>query len=193
MSNSPRTRLDVAARREQLLAIGSELFAARPYDEVWIDDVAARAEVSRGLLYHYFESKRGFLHAVVERETQAILAATAVAPGVPAEAQLRRSIDGYLEYVAARPHGYRALFRGAVGADRRVREIVDANLERQCERILASIAPEEPTEAMRLAVHGWIASLIAMVLRWLDDPAVEREELAALATAMLAATLAAAR
>ncbi|MBO9534682.1 MAG: helix-turn-helix transcriptional regulator [Solirubrobacteraceae bacterium] len=70
MSNKSRQRLDVDARRAQLLTIGSELFASRPYDDVWIDHVAERADVSRGLLYHYFGSKRGLLHAVIERLEQ---------------------------------------------------------------------------------------------------------------------------
>jgi AcrR family transcriptional regulator len=47
-----RTRLSTERRREQLLAIGAGLFAKRPYDEVWIDEVAEIAQVSRGLLYH---------------------------------------------------------------------------------------------------------------------------------------------
>lgn len=193
MSNKPRQRLDVAARRAQLLAIGSELFAERPYDDVWIDDVASKAEVSRGLLYHYFGNKRGFLHAVIEHETQAILAATAPDADLPPDQGLRRSIDGYLDYVTSHPHGYRAIFRGSVSADERVRELVDENLHRQEARILAAISGDEPSERLRLAVHGWIASLIAMVLDWLDRPTIERAELRELAVATLTASVTAAR
>lgn len=191
MSNKPRQRLDVETRRAQLLAIGSELFAARPYDDVWIDDVAGRAGVSRGLLYHYFGNKRGFLHAVIEHETQAILDATTPDPRLPAARQLRASIDGYLDYVAARPHGYRALFRGSVSADERVRELVEANLRRQEVRILAAIgAPDDPR--LRLAVHGWLASLVAIVLDWLEQPTVDRDTIVELAVGMLQGAVAAA-
>lgn len=191
MSNKPRQRLDVEARRDQLLAVGSELFASRPYDDVWIDDVAERAGVSRGLLYHYFGNKRGFLHAVVERETQQILAATAPDPEAPAAAQLRAAIDGYLDYVAAHPHGYRAIFRGVVSADARVRELVEANLRRQEERILASITAGAPASPeLRLAVHGWLAFLVSIVLDWLEDPAVERSTIAELGIRSLEALVA---
>src|SRR5664279_6506432 len=83
MSNKAFQRLEVTVRREQLLEVGCELFASRPYDEVWIDHVAVHAGVSRGLLYHYFGNKRGFLHAIVEHETAAILSATEPDPRLP--------------------------------------------------------------------------------------------------------------
>ena len=193
MSNKSRQRLDVEARRAQLLAIGSELFGTRPYDDVWIDDVAAEAGVSRGLLYHYFGNKRGFLHAVIEHETQAILAATAPDAGLPPDQRLRASIEGYLDYVVAHPLGYRAIFRGAVSADARVRELVDENLLRQEGRLVAAFSRDEPSERLRLAVHGWLASLIAIVLDWLDRPTIDRDELLDLALSTLQASVAAAR
>lgn len=196
VSNKPRQRLSVEARRAQLLAVGSELFASRPYDDVWIDHVAEQAGVSRGLLYHYFGSKRGFLHAVIEHETQAILAATTPDPAIPASRQLRASIDGYLDYVTARPHGYRALFRGAVSADERVRELVDANLRRQEERLRQAVVGARgdiDDERLRLAIHGWLRFLIAIVLDWLDRPTVDRDVIADLAARTFTGAVAAAR
>ena len=190
MSNKPRQRLDVQARRAQLLETGSELFGARPYDEVWIDDVAAKAGVSRGLLYHYFGNKRGFLHAVIERETQVILAATEPDPNLPPGEQLRASIDAYLDYVVTHPHGYRALYRGSLNADEVVRGLVDSNLRRQSQRILTGAGHEQPSEPLRLAVEGWIASLIAIVLDWLDRPTVDRSTIADLAVYNLGCALA---
>ena len=61
---APRQRLTVDARREQLLGLGMELFSTRAYEEVWIEEIAERAGVSRGLLYHYFPTKRDFYVAV---------------------------------------------------------------------------------------------------------------------------------
>ena len=49
------------ARREQLLAAGAELLGRRPYDEVSIEEIAAAAGVSKGLLYHYFPTKKDFV------------------------------------------------------------------------------------------------------------------------------------
>ena len=53
-----RIRLDNDARRAQLLELGQKAFAERTYDEVSIDDIARAAGISKGLLYHYFPTKR---------------------------------------------------------------------------------------------------------------------------------------
>lgn len=173
MSNKAFSRMDVDARRAQLLSVGCELFAGRPYDEVWIDHVAERAGVSRSLLYHYFENKRGLLRAIVEHETAAILEATEPDPQLPPVEQLRASLDAYFAYVATHPHGYRALFQGAPATDSEVRALVRANLDRQERRILSAVTTGAPPERLRLAVHGWLALVVAVALDWLDRPQID--------------------
>ena len=59
-----RRRLSVDDRRDELLRVGMELFSTRAYDEIWVEEIADRAGVSRGLLYHYFPTKRDFYVAV---------------------------------------------------------------------------------------------------------------------------------
>ena len=54
----PRARLLVDERRAQLLSLGLQLFGERSYDEVSIDELAREAQISKGLLYHYFPTKR---------------------------------------------------------------------------------------------------------------------------------------
>ena len=45
-------------RRAQLLELARKAFSDRSYDEVSIDDLAREAKISKGLLYHYFPTKR---------------------------------------------------------------------------------------------------------------------------------------
>ena len=52
MSVVPRQRLQLDARRAQLLELGLRLFTERSYDGVSIDDIADAGGVSKGLLYH---------------------------------------------------------------------------------------------------------------------------------------------
>ncbi len=73
---SARRRLAPEQRRAQLLDIGARLFADRPYEDVWIEEVAELAEVSRGLMYHYVPTKRDFFAAIVERESCPVKAMT---------------------------------------------------------------------------------------------------------------------
>jgi len=54
-------------RRNELLDCAQALFLARGYDHTTINDVIARAGVSKGALYHYFTSKEAMLEALAER------------------------------------------------------------------------------------------------------------------------------
>jgi AcrR family transcriptional regulator len=69
----PPSRLDVEERRKQLVALGIELFAERTYDDVSIDELAHAAGISKGLLYHYFPTKRDFYIATVKQAAQELL------------------------------------------------------------------------------------------------------------------------
>jgi AcrR family transcriptional regulator len=53
-----RVRMDSAERRRQILHAATGLFLRRPYSQVSISDIAEEAGVARGLLHHYFDSKR---------------------------------------------------------------------------------------------------------------------------------------
>lgn len=178
-----RRRLSTAERREQLLAVGVRLFSERPYDEVWIEQVAEIAGVSRGLLYHYFPTKRDFFAAVVERESERMLRMTAAVPGVPVREQLAAGLDTYLEYVRTHAHGYRAFHRADAAGDQAVRKVYQRALAAQEKQILAAMAadPEfgpvfEERPDVRLAVRGWLAFTTAVCLEWLRGSDLSREQ-----------------
>ncbi|MBD9733813.1 TetR/AcrR family transcriptional regulator [Streptomyces sp. H28] len=177
-----RRRLSTAERREQLLSVGARLFSDRPYDEVWIEQVAEIAGVSRGLLYHYFPTKRDFFAAVVERESERMLRMTAAVPGVPVREQLAAGLGTYLEYVREHAHGYRAFHRADAAGDVAVRRVYQRALAAQERQILAALAadPEfgpllERRPETRLAVRGWLAFTTAVCLEWLRGSELSRQ------------------
>ncbi|MEU1055742.1 helix-turn-helix domain-containing protein [Streptomyces sp. NPDC005876] len=178
-----RRRLSTAERREQLLTVGARLFSERPYDEVWIEQVAEIAGVSRGLLYHYFPTKRDFFAAVVERESERMLRMTAAVPGVPVREQLTGGLDAYLRHVEAHAHGYRAFHRADAAGDRAVRGVYRRALAVQQRQILSALAADPefgPVLAERpevsLAVRGWLAFTTAVCLEWLRAGELTRDE-----------------
>src|ERR1044072_6937598 len=124
-----RRRLSTEERREQLLSVGARLFSESPYDEVWIEEVAEIAGVSRGLLYHYFPTKKDFFAAVVERESRRMRQLTAAVPGVPAREQLSLGLDSFLEYVESHAQGFRAFHRAEAGGDPVVRKVYREGLD----------------------------------------------------------------
>ncbi|MFJ8533723.1 TetR/AcrR family transcriptional regulator [Streptomyces sp. NPDC093591] len=178
-----RRRLSTGERREQLLAVGARLFSESPYDDVWIEQVAEIAGVSRGLLYHYFPNKRDFFAAVVERESERMLRMTAAVPGVPVREQLTAGLDTYLEYVEAHAHGFRAFHRADAAGDQAVRKVYQQALAAQEKQILAAMAadPEfgpvfEERPDVGLAVRGWLAFTTAVCLEWLRGSDLSREQ-----------------
>ncbi|MEV0182305.1 TetR/AcrR family transcriptional regulator [Streptomyces sp. NPDC050625] len=178
-----RRRLSSGERREQLLSVGARLFSESPYDDVWIEQVAEIAGVSRGLLYHYFPTKRDFFAAVVERESERMLRMTAAVPGVPVREQLTAGLDTYLQYVEAHAHGYRAFHRADAAGDQAVRRVYQRALAAQEQQILAALSadPEfgplfEARPEVRLAVRGWLAFTTAVCLEWLRGPDLTRDQ-----------------
>ena len=178
-----RRRLSTEERKEQLLTVGARLFSENPYDDVWIEQVAEIAGVSRGLLYHYFPTKRDFFAAVVERESERMLRMTAAVPGVPAREQLAVALDTYLEYVHTHAHGYRAFHRADAAGDQTVRRVYQRALAAQERQILVALAADPEfgpalgeRADVKLAVRGWLAFTTAVCLEWLRGPELSREQ-----------------
>src|SRR5260370_42445640 len=61
-------------RREQLLDIARRLFAERGLDGTSIEEIAARADVSKPVVYEHFGGKEGLYAVVVDREVERFLA-----------------------------------------------------------------------------------------------------------------------
>ena len=116
MAAARRSRLSTDVRREQLVALGIEIFSDRPFDEVSIDDIAAAAGISKGLLYHYFPSKRDFYVAVIRSAADEMQALTEPDPALAPRERLAAALERYLEYVETHARGY------ADGAARRHRQ-----------------------------------------------------------------------
>ncbi len=61
-----RREENARATRALLLATARELFGQRGFTDVGIEEIAARAGVTTGALYHHFGNKRGLFRAVFE-------------------------------------------------------------------------------------------------------------------------------
>jgi AcrR family transcriptional regulator len=182
----------VADRRAALLRIGLDLFADRTPDEVRVEDVARAADISTGLLYNYFGSKREYHVAVVAAAYEQLRAATEPDLFLPPEDRLRASLTGFLDHVRENATGWSWLLRGASGADAELVALGDAMRQTVIDRVLGDLPPPGPTPAARLAVRGWIGFIEACAVHWLDQPSVRQDEVVELMVANLYASLRAA-
>src|SRR3712207_9155230 len=97
-----RVRMSSAQRREQLIVIGRQLFAERGFDATSVEEVAARAKVSKPVVYEHFGGKEGLYAVVVDREVRALLdrITTALTAGHPHEL-LEQAALALLDYIEA--------------------------------------------------------------------------------------------
>jgi AcrR family transcriptional regulator len=90
-SSAPKWRRRKTARPGEIIAAAIEVFAEKGFAAARLDDIAARAGVSKGALYLYFETKADLFEAVVRE---------AIAPDVKAALAVMDSYDGRLAEIA---------------------------------------------------------------------------------------------
>lgn len=182
MMQVARTRLQVDVRRQQLLELGLELFGNQTYDELSIDEIAKRADISKGLLYHYFPSKRAFYVASVREAARQLLDETAIeqedsGPALNAE-DLRAGLRPFLRYVARRRLVFCFLLGGGIGTDPEVAEVIESTRQAVVDRMLSRLSrfgaqPDDPATRMRL--RGWLGFLEATSLDWAKNQELDAE------------------
>lgn len=187
-----RTRLSREDRADQLLDLGAELFASRSYEDVHIEEIAELAEVSRGLLYHYYPTKRAFFAALVRREAARMVDLTQPDPSLPIIDQLSFGIDVYLEHCKQHAKGVKVVYSGWGSVDPEVQQIIQGDLRIQEDRIVEAVNPDKPaTQFLRIAVRGWLAFVRSACHDWLDADSIPREAVRDMCAHALIGTLAA--
>jgi AcrR family transcriptional regulator len=163
-----RVRMDPDERRGQILRIASRLFGQRPYSEVSISDIANEAGIARGLLHHYFGSKRELYLEVVRVAAQASLeAAPDVAPGSP-EAWTT-IVDDFLAMVDRNPTRWlNSVTVGGAEGDDEVAAILDETREILADQTLLAIglADRADDPAVRAFVRAWGGFVQELNIEW---------------------------
>ncbi len=180
-----RTRLDLDARKGQLLAMGIRVFSERSYDEVSIDDLARAAGVSKGLLYHYFPTKRDFYIAALKEAASDLVARTDTATAATPEASVMLGLGTYFDFVEEHGGAYLALIRGGLGTDPEVYGILEDTRATFVERIVTEL-PLPATPLLRTLLRGWLGFVEATATEWLVRRDVAREDLVPKMGAVLA-------
>jgi AcrR family transcriptional regulator len=99
-------------RREQLLDVGRRLFAERGLEGTSIEEIAARADVSKPVVYEHFGGKEGLYAVVVDREVERFLAmATRLLEGDDTMEKFEVAAVELLRYIQDNSDGFRILVR----------------------------------------------------------------------------------
>lgn len=107
-----RVRMTGAERREQLLDIGRTLFADKGFEGTSVEEIAAKAGVSKPVVYEHFGGKEGLYAVVVDREMRQLLEGVtgALTAGHPREL-LEQAAFALLDYIERYTDGFRILVR----------------------------------------------------------------------------------
>ena len=105
-----KTRLPALERRAQLVAVGRAVFAEHGYEATSVEEIAARANVSKPIVYEHFGGKEGLYAVIVDREMDYVVRriAEAIGEGSPRERVERASL-AFLAYVRDDPDGFAVL------------------------------------------------------------------------------------
>jgi AcrR family transcriptional regulator len=116
-----RVRMSGHERREQLLDVGRRLFAEKGFEAVSVEEIAAKAGVSKPVVYEHFGGKEGLYAVLVDREMTYLLVSIAEALGADddghavtnARVLLERAALALFDYIDRYPDGFRILVRDA--------------------------------------------------------------------------------
>lgn len=166
-----RTRLGRSERREQIIAAAAEVFRGRPVADVTFEEIADAAGVSRALVYNYFGDRNGLVEAVYLRHVHALR--TRVTTALTTEGGLRPAttqvVRAHLEFARDDPVAYRyAAGETAFG------QLPRLDAQRVAE--VAEVYGGGPDA--ELLAKGFVMSVRAMVLHWLEAgaPDIDRAE-----------------
>lgn len=138
-------------RSEDILDAAAELFAAKPFHEVRLDDIVARAQVGKGTVYLYWKSKEEVYMAIIRRGFAHVL--ESIDEGLPScegdpNEELRVVIDSILDFAFAFPGIYRLMRSGTITPEdadlQKIRRQVTKRIQTVIERGVATGELDDP-------------------------------------------------
>ena len=170
-------------RREQLLDVGRHLFAERGLEGTSIEEVAARADVSKPVVYEHFGGKEGLYAVVVDREVERFLAmATRLLEGEDKMEKFEVAAVELLRYIQDNSDGFRILVRDSnpsSGSGTYASLISD--IAGQVEYILGDVLKSRGYDPKLAPMYAqMLVGMVAFTGQWwLDARKPELEEVAA--------------
>lgn len=153
------------------------MFAQRPYDDVSMEDVAARSGVSRALLYRHFPGKRELFAAMYQQASDRLLDQTVPDPGVPVAEQIAAGLDAYIDYFEANRNTALAASRTLAG-DPIIQAILQEELDLLRQRIVELAEMDESQRRMVSAgLMGWLRFAHVAITEWLANKEFSRDQL----------------
>jgi AcrR family transcriptional regulator len=156
---SSARRLSREERREQLIAAATPVLARHGFSDYSLDEIAARAGVTRNLLYHYFPRGRPDLTlAVVDRAGQQLTDGWVVDDALPLSERLAANFARITEHALGPTHAWQIHRRARAATEPELREVVSRFVAIVIASVsLNHIGTPDPPPLVHLALIGFIA------------------------------------
>lgn len=181
-ARAPRwQRLDHDERRRQILACAKRLFSERTYASVSTSEIAAEAGVARGLLHHYFGTKRDLYLEVVRSMMRTPSNPVPLrSAGGNIETIIDEGVDRWLTMLERNAGTWLAAIgaRG-VGHDPEVEAILDQARDQAADRLIESLQTYEAAQArppLRALIRAYSGYAEAASVEWLQHKRLTREQ-----------------
>ncbi|WP_076463445.1 TetR/AcrR family transcriptional regulator [Actinomyces mediterranea] len=179
-----RTRMSGFERREQLVAVGRSLFALKGFDATSVEEIAAKAKVSKPVVYEHFGGKEGLYAVIVDREVQSLVSSLhhSLESSQRPRVLLENATLALLDYVESNTDGFRVLVRDAP-TDRTQGSFssVLGDVASKVEHLLAEQFDRTNINPNLAPLYAqMLVGLIAQVGQWwLDDRRMKKDGVAA--------------
>jgi AcrR family transcriptional regulator len=171
-------------RREQLLDVGRKLFAEKGFEGTSVEEIAAKAQVSKPVVYEHFGGKEGLYAVVVDREIHGLL--DAIAGALQTEQHPRVLLElaalALLDYIETSTDGFRILVRDSpVAQSTGTFASLISDVATQVEHLLAAEFKRRGLDAKAAPLYAQM--LVGMVAltgqHWLDSRKPKKADVAA--------------
>jgi AcrR family transcriptional regulator len=157
-------------RREQLIEIARRLFAEKGFEGTSVEEIAARAEVSKPVVYEHFGGKEGLYAVVVDREVGYLLAEIegALSAGSRSRELVEQAALALLDYVETHTDGFRILVRdSSVASSSGSFASLLSDIASQVEGLLVTEFKRHGLEAKTAPMYAqMLVGMIALTGQW---------------------------
>jgi len=169
-------------RREQLISIGRTVFAERGFEGTSVEEIAARAAVSKPVVYEHFGGKEGLYAVVVDREMIRLeqIITDALSKG-RSRVRVEQAVLALLTYVEEETDGFLILVRDLVpGKDQSYATLLNTAVG-QVSHILGNSFERQGLDPHVAILYGQaLVGMVSMTAQWwLDERQPAKEVVAA--------------
>jgi AcrR family transcriptional regulator len=169
-------------RRAQLLDVGRSVFAERGYEAASVEEIAARAKITKPVVYEHFSGKEGLYAVIVDREVQSLLSRiTQSLEGTNPRALLEQAAVSFLSYIEDEPEGFRILVRDSpVTSATGTLASVIGDIAMQVEYILRNQFRDRGFDTKLSPLYSQaLVGMVALVGQWWLDAGSPKKEIVA--------------